>query len=85
MRVRLSAHESSRPQDGEFFDEQLRLLREAHAAAEADADARMPRAKRATQILTSSKWRHEMEGVASPMLEALLVDEPARRPPPARI
>jgi hypothetical protein len=34
-------------QDGEFFDEQLRLLREAHAAAEADADARMPRAKRA--------------------------------------
>ena len=64
-------------QDGEFFDEQLRLLREAHAAAEADADARMPRAKRATQILTSSKWRHEMEGVASPMLEALLVDERA--------
>ena len=62
-------------QDGEFFDEQLRLLRDAHAAAEVDANACTPRAKRAKEILTSSKWRHEMLGIDSPMLEALLVDE----------
>lgn len=60
-------------QDGDFFDEQLRLLREAHATADADADT--PRAKRAAEILTGSMWRHEMEGVSSPMLEALLIEE----------
>jgi hypothetical protein len=62
-------------QHGDVFDDLLRRLREARTRAEADAE--LPRAKRAQQILQGSTWRHSVEGVASPMLEALLVDERA--------
>jgi hypothetical protein len=62
-------------QDGGVFDELLQRLRDAHTRAEAGTD--VPRAKRAQQILQGSVWRHTIEGVASPMLEALLADERA--------
>lgn len=63
-------------QDGELFDDLLQQMREAHARSQADADA--PRAQRAKQILHGSAWRHDMVGVVSPLLAALIAEE--RRP-----